>query len=415
MKLLVISNGHGEDTIAVKIIKQLQSLEHENNSEIFGLPMVGEGHAYKREGIEIITEVKTMPSGGFIYMDNKQLWKDIRNGLIGLTIQQYRAVKWWGKSGGVILAVGDILPLLLAWLSGCKYFFVGTAKSEYYLRDENGWLEQTSKIDRLLGSDYYPWERWLMKQNNCLGVFPRDTLTTQTLQQYQISAYDLGNPMMDDLSTSFSFENQPFDRYQLRVLLLAGSRMPEALNNWEIILQGVESMVENIKEEFICIGAIAPALDLKEFSEPLSQKGWRSIDEKKSFGLKINDANIMFFRKEQATIMLTQRTYSQSLNYCNLSLAMAGTATEQFVGLGKPAIAFAGNGPQYNLYFAQKQKRLLGKSLYLLDSPTHTGKYIKKMSDNTEELGKISDNGRKRLGEAGASSRIAHLIKQKLK
>ena len=122
MKLLVISNGHGEDIIAVKIIKQLQILDPQ--SEIFGLPMVGEGHAYEQAGIKIITQVKSMPSGGFVYMDNQQLWQDIRHGLIGLTIQQYQAVKWWSKNQGYILAVGDILPLLLAWLSGCQYGFI---------------------------------------------------------------------------------------------------------------------------------------------------------------------------------------------------------------------------------------------------------------------------------------------------
>ncbi|AKV65273.1 hypothetical protein VL20_26 [Microcystis panniformis FACHB-1757] len=49
---------------------------------------------------------------------------------------------------------------------------MGTAKSEYYLRDEQGWLDSSSMIDRLWGSYYYPWERWLMAHPRCRGFFP---------------------------------------------------------------------------------------------------------------------------------------------------------------------------------------------------------------------------------------------------
>ena len=52
---------------------------------------------------------------------------------------------------------------------------------------------------------------------------------------------------------------------------------------------------------------------------------------------------------------------------------MAGTATEQFVGLGKPAIAIPGNGPQFTPAFAEAQSRLLGGSLILVKRPSQVG------------------------------------------
>ena len=52
-------------------------------------------------------------------MDNQELWKDIRHGLLGLTIRQYQAVKSWAKEGGLILAVGDILPLIISMVKRC--------------------------------------------------------------------------------------------------------------------------------------------------------------------------------------------------------------------------------------------------------------------------------------------------------
>ncbi len=410
MKLLVISNGHGEDIIAVKIIQQLKQILP--SIEIACLPMVGKGFAYQQQGVEIITAVKSMPSGGFVNMDRKQLWSDIRHGLIGLTIQQYQAVRAWVKKGGKILAVGDILPLLVAWLAGGKYFFVGTAKSEYYRQDENGWLEDISLLQRYGDSVYYPWECWLMKNRRCLAVFPRDNITTLKLQKLGISAQNLGNPMIDDLSANLVEDDR---KYKLKVLLLPGSRIPEAIDNWQLILQGIDSIIATFTEDFVCLGAIAPSLSLEKFETHLSDFGWEK-QMIKDFDLIIDDPNVLYyFRKKKTKLVLSQQAYNQCLNYCNLALATAGTATEQFVGLGKCAIVFPGFGPQYNLQFAQNQKRLLGKSLQLLNHPQEVGSKIQQLlSQPSQWQEEMKINGKKRLGEVGASLRIAQFIKQKI-
>ncbi|BAQ62579.1 lipid A disaccharide synthetase related enzyme [Geminocystis sp. NIES-3708] len=408
MNLLIISNGHGEDLIAIKIINQLRQINPQIS--ITCLPMVGEGYAYVRENISFIAPVKKMPSGGFIYMDNKQLWRDINNGLISLTLTQFKAVKLWAKNDGYILAVGDILPLLCAWLSGAKYSFIGTAKSEYYLRNEDAWLENISKIDRYFGSIYYPWERWLMKNNRCFGVFPRDSITAQSLQEDNICAYDLGNPMMDDLTIS----SLPSDNEDsLKILLLPGSRLPEALDNWQLILQAVESIIDSKYHDLTFVAAITPSLSLSKFTELLSPRQWQE-NPLKSVNTPINDSQIMVFTKKGVKLILSQNAYDQCLNYCDMSIAMAGTATEQFVGLGKPVIAFPGNGPQYNQKFAENQARLLGISLQLVNHPQEAGKKIQDLLSTPDLLHSIATNGKKRLGETGAAKRIAEFIIKKI-
>ncbi|MFM7440657.1 MAG: lipid-A-disaccharide synthase-related protein, partial [Snowella sp.] len=200
--------------------------------------------------IPLIGRVKKMPSGGFVYMDSRELWRDLQGGLLQLTLAQFQSIRQWGKKGGKILAVGDILPLIFAWISGAEYAFVGTAKSEYYLRDKNGWLASTSSLERNLGSDYFPWERWLMRRPNCKAVFPRDSLTTQNLQQFSIPAFDLGNPMMDGLQVTI----KPVlaTPKKLTILLLPGSRSPEAESNWQLILQAVNEIVQQFTDQEIC-------------------------------------------------------------------------------------------------------------------------------------------------------------------
>lgn len=397
MKLLVLSNGHGEDEIAIRIIERLQ--QQTPGLELSALPIVGRGYAYKNLQIPLAGRVQQMPSGGFIYQGGNPLWQDLRGGLISLTIEQLKTVREWEQQG-VILAVGDIVPLLYAWLSRANYAFVGTAKSDYYLRDEAGWLERTSWVERKLGSVYLPWERWLMSRDRCQAVFPRDSLTAKSLQEYSIPAYDLGNPMMDGI------EAQKQSKSGLNILLLPGSRMPEALSNWHKILVAVASTSKTLSESKInYYSAIAPALDIKPFVAAAVDRGWHTVRE---------ESRTVTLIQNGRTLRLSQISYQQFLTQADLAIAMAGTATEQFVGLGKPAVIFPGEGPQFTYAFAEAQSRLLGCSVLMVSSPEVAGEAIANILNNSEFLQKISLNGQRRMGRAGAAERIACCLQKTL-
>jgi uncharacterized protein (TIGR03492 family) len=407
MKLLVLSNGHGEDAIAVRILEQLQ--QHPHAPQLAALPIVGEGKAYQKLNIPIIGPVQKMPSGGFIYMDRRQFWQDIKGGLLQLTLAQYQAIQNWGKTGGKILAVGDIVPLLFAWLSGAEYAFVGTAKSEYYLRDETAWLTSTSALEKWLGSVYLPWERWLMSHPHCKAVFPRDRLTAKILQQWTIPAFDLGNPMMDGIESSYQASVNR-ENYSLRIVLLPGSRMPEAQRNWQKILPAVEGIISAFSDRsLLFLAAIAPYEDIFPFQRDLLAYGW-NLGARETFPLPIEDPQKLIFTRENATLALSQQAYIACLQETQVAIAMAGTATEQFVGLGKPAIAIVGEGPQFTSIFAEAQTRLLGESLILVSQPQEVVPVLQSLLQDRERLEKIAANGRQRMGEAGAARRIAESV-----
>ena len=432
LQLLVLSNGHGEDGIAVSILQQLQ--QQENSPDIFALPLVGEGRAYQKLGIPCIGSVRTMPSGGFIYMDSRQLVRDVRGGLLQLTLNQIQAVRRWVRSqkklgnNSAILAVGDIVPLLFACFSGAKYAFVGTAKSEYYVRDEVGLLSRKSKAARwenFSGSIYHPWERWLMSRRRCQAVFPRDGLTTEILQKWSIPAVNLGNPMMDDLDSTFSAAQfygsaaqQEITR-PLVITLLPGSRPPEAYANWAVILNAVSALMASFSEgnailqasaNVVFLGAIAPGLDQSVLCQTLEAQGWKNYAESP---LPISDPHALIFQQKNGYLVLTQQAYNDCLYWGDLAIAMAGTATEQFVGLGKPAIAIPGNGPQYTPAFAEAQSRLLGASLFLVDNPEQVPQVAQSLWQNPDRLQMISQNGIRRMGKPGAARRIADFLHHK--
>ncbi|ACK73184.1 conserved hypothetical protein [Gloeothece citriformis PCC 7424] len=410
MKLLILSNGHGEDVIAVKILQHLQN--HPQSPKLAALPLVGEGYAYRNLNISIIGPVQEMPSGGFITMEGKHLWKDLNQGLLNLTQKQYQIVRQWGESGGKILAVGDILPLLLAWLSGGDYAFVGTAKSEYYWQDEYGYLPQTPWIYRWSGSYYFPWERFLMSRPRCKAVFPRDTLTTSVLRQWSIPAFDLGNPMMDDISLEPLSTDSTFNSFndKLTIVLLPGSRTPEALRNWHTILTAVREIISTFKDkELVFLGAIAPALSLDPFQDDLMSQNWERLPLD-ALNYPLNDPHKIAFTYHNTPLILSQNAYIECLKQAQIAIAMAGTATEQFIGLGKPAITIIGQGPQFTETFALAQTRLLGISLTLVEHPQQVPNAIQSLLKDPDRWQLMRENGRTRMGLPGAAKRIAQSV-----
>jgi uncharacterized protein (TIGR03492 family) len=403
-RLLCISNGHGEDAIALRILTELRSRHPQ--LAIAALPMVGAGTAFQKQQIEVIAATKTLPSGGFIYMDGRQLARDLQGGLVQLTLAQLKALKQWSRAGGAVLAVGDVVPAALAWWSGLPYAVVGTAKSAYYLRDEQGPLPDLPWYAGWAGSMYLPWERWLMSRDRCRAVIVRDELTRRELQPLGLKRVFAGNPMMDGLIPSESWSAlAPDDPQTLTIVLLPGSRAPEAYANWQIMLPAMESVLQQLESRPIrFLGAIAPALDLAELRQALLSAGWQSL----------SDDPPHQFAKAQGRLILTQTAYADCLHLAEAAIAMAGTATEQFVGLGKPAFIIPGGGPQFTPTFAKLQTRLLGPSVQLVDTADDVGAVMAEVLADPDRLDQIRHNGRRRLGSPGAAAAIAQVLSQSL-
>lgn len=422
MRLLCLSNGHGEDQIALRILQPLQA-QHPDGA-IAVLPLVGVGHAYGGQGFELVGPTQAMPSGGFVYMDGKQLVRDVRGGLLRLTGQQFQAIRRWartarqGSEPAMILAVGDVVPLLFAWLSGQPYAFVGTAKSEYYLRDEQGALARRgwrARLESASASVFLPWERWLMAQPRCRGVFPRDRLTAQVLQRWPIPAHDLGNPMMDGLEAQHPaprIARNADQTGQLKLLLLPGSRPPEAFRNWELILEAVKALVNRKRDrELVFLAAIAPGLDCEPLVQALTIQGWQPLaaEAAQAWGDWL-PAGAIALGRWQHRLLLSQASFGDYLQGADGAIALAGTATEQFVGLGKPVFVFPGEGPQFTAAFVEAQQRLLGPSVIGLARPSQLPEALDRVMGDPERLRSIGENGRSRLGEPGAGARIAATV-----
>ena len=228
-RLLVLSNGHGEDLIALRILEALA--RRRSGLVPLVLPLVGAGSAYAAAEaagrLQRVGPQLQLPSGGFSNQSLRGLIADLQAGLPLLSWQQWQRVRAWGQSGRPVLAVGDLLPLLLAWAGGGPFGFIGTPKSDYTWASPPpqgwgaGWLADA--YHRAKGSEWDPWEWALMASRRCRLVAVRDALTARGLRRHGVAALAPGNPMMDGLDAA------PLPAAlsgRLRVLLLAGSSIP---------------------------------------------------------------------------------------------------------------------------------------------------------------------------------------------
>jgi len=421
-RLLVLSNGHGEDGIALRVIRALQ--ERRPSIDIAVLPLVGQGDSYaaaEAQGLlRRIGPRQSLPSGGFSNQSLRGLLADLAAGMPLLSWRQWQEVQRWGKGGDPILAVGDLLPLLMAWSSGGLFGFVGTPKSDFTWASEgpSGWGASpiADGYHRAKGSEWDPWEWALMASRRCRLVAVRDGLTARGLRRHGVPALAPGNPMMD------GFPQGPCPDWlgaSRRLLILPGSRHPEALGNGARLLAPLGG------------SSPIPGWGAKE-AKPLtllfpcpSQSGpgiWGAVLKSAGFSQKplqpeaaaIGAVASWQLEGRPVQVLLGSGCFERWAPWAEVGLATAGTATEQLVGLGIPALSLPGPGPQFKASFARRQSRLLGGAVV----PCHSGAQLAERLTLLlaepllrQQLGAI---GQRRMGAAGGSDALAALVVQRL-
>ncbi len=399
--LLVLSNGHGEDVIALRILEHLHVLRPELLLEV--LPMVGEGKAYAsavEEGwIRRIGPLMNLPSGGFSNQSISGMFADIGAGLLKNTVQQWLLVKDAVHKGRYILAVGDLLPLFFAWTSGAPFGFIGTPKSDYTWRSGPGHA-LSDLYHRLKGTEWDPWEYILMKTSRCKLVAVRDRLTARGLRRHGVIANALGNPMMDGLKK----EALPFAlSFCRRLLVLCGSRMPEAGVNFQRLIDAIELV--DIQTPVAILVALSSQPNIDEVEIILTNLGYQlSNHQNQEIGA------ITCWEKGSRFVFLGPGQFSCWASWAEVGIANAGTATEQLVGLGIPALSLPGVGPQFKRSFAVRQSRLLGGAVMPCSSPEGLASKLKLLLGDAYERQKRATVGVQRMGGAGASTSLAKLL-----
>ena len=395
-KILLLSNGHGEDLNASVIASAIREINPRVHLSAF--PIVGEGKSYQNKNIEIVAPIGSMPSGGMFYLKPVNLIKDLFSGLIALTIKQLMTLNKIKKDYDLIVAVGDIVPLLFAYLTKRNFFILFVAYSSYY----NGKTKLSFIQRKMLNSPF------------CLGILTKDNLTAKDIKKIGFEkVFCFGYPIMDTLNSQGNI--LPLTQDKKMIALLPGSRLPEALNNLKLQLKVCEKVISKSPQLWDFYGALVPSITAQDLADICEQMGWEFLPHQ-------GGGNIL--QKKIGQNWLRVRTYTNAfadiLLNCDVVLGMAGTAVEQAVGLGKPVIQIIGEGPQFTYRFADAQMRLLGLNVRTIAPNPDRKKVFEQAAqeivtvvEDKEYLAKCVENGRERVGTAGGSRAIAlHVLQE---
>mgnify|MGYP006275623279 CR=1 FL=1 len=414
-RLLVLSNGHGEDLIALRLLEALRRRRPELRPAV--LPLVGEGNTFAAAEaagqLERIGPRQLLPSGGFSNQSLRGLAADLGSGLPLLSWRQWRLVRNWGARGGPILAVGDLLPLLLAWSSGGRFGFIGTPKSDHTWASPppQGWGSSTlaDAYHRLKGSEWDPWEWALMGSRRCALVAVRDRLTARGLRRHGIAALAPGNPMMDGLVLT---PPPPALNGRRRLILLCGSRMPEALRNAAALLDGLGQL--NAREGITVLIATGREPSNSQLTPLLQQRGYAAMPQAAALGLPPDLAPTAIWQRDGLELWIGPGRFERWAGWAEVGLANAGTACEQLTGLGIATLSLPGKGPQFKASFARRQSRLLGGAVLPCHSPAQLAERLAVLLAEPALRQQLGQQGRRHMGPAGGSDALAALIETRL-
>ena len=334
-RILLLSNGHGEDLSGSLIAKQLLN----NGYSVEAMPIVGKGIHYEKEKIKIIGNTKEFSTGGIGYNSFKGRLNEIFGGEIIYVLKRLYLTYKIRKKYNYFFVVGDIVPVFFAWVCKKDFFTYLVAYSSHY--------EGKLKL---------PWpSKFFLISKKAKKIYTRDFLTANDLTfQLKKKVSFLGNPFMD----KFSLIDQKLDKNYYSIGLFPGSRFPEILDNLVSILEVLEAMsdlryFEKIEFNF----AIVNALSKLQIMQILNLRKWVYLE-------KNCEDNSLQFQNIFIKVNFNWNAFEEILLNSICVISMAGTATEQAIGLAKPVIQIEGKGPQFTKSFAEAQRRLLGKHVF---------------------------------------------------
>ena len=127
-KILILSNGHGEDLSGSLIAKQFIK----SGYSVDALPIVGKGIHYKKEKIKIIGKTKEFSTGGIGYNSFKGRLSEIFGGEIIYLLRRLYLTYRLRKKYDYFFVVGDIVPIFFAWICKKDFFTYLVAYSSHY-------------------------------------------------------------------------------------------------------------------------------------------------------------------------------------------------------------------------------------------------------------------------------------------
>lgn len=386
-RVLLLSNGHGEDLSGALMGQELQA----HGLQVTALPLVGHGQAYRQAGLPVLGQTREYSTGGLGYTSQRGRLTEIVQGQVLYLLRRLALLLKVARQADLVVVVGDVIPVLAAALVRRPVVTYLVAYSSHY----EGRLR-------------LPWPcGTCLRSHRFRRVFSRDALTAADLSRQLGRPVEFtGNPFLDRVLEATEPLTPPGSpRPAQRLGLLPGSRLPEALGNLELMLGVLDHLPQPLlaPERLALDAALVGDLTVDRIQACAEPLGWSHQDGE--------------LRKGPLRLRLHWGRFAAVVQQSDLLLSMTGTAAEQAVGLGKPVLQLPGFGPQFTAGFAEAQRRLLGPSLFCADGEPGTEKNLRGSGELIGRLLADADlpercrrNGQERIGSGGGTARMAEQI-----
>ena len=391
-RLLLLSNGHGEDLSGALLGQALKAQGH----HVEALPLVGRGNPYSEATIPLVGRTREFSTGGLGYTTFRgRLTELVQGQVIYLLRRLLRLIRIAGRYD-LVVVIGDVIPVMAAWLCRRPVATYLVAYSSHYE-----------------GKLRLPWPCGnCLKSQRFKAVFSRDALTALDLsEQLKREVVFVGNPFMDSvLSPSNCL---PYAKRRLG--LLPGSRRPELELNLVLLLGVIDQIpiLQHSPGDLEIDLALVGALGDEHLNNIAQSHGWSLV-----LGQGSSPARL---EKNGRQIQVRRQRFTSVLWGSDLLLCMAGTAAEQAVGMAKPVLQLPGQGPQFTAGFAEAQRRLLGPTVFCAAAPYEGEGLLRATAKLAIELLERSVNdpdlrrdcreqAMQRLGPQGGGRKMAGLI-----
>jgi uncharacterized protein (TIGR03492 family) len=385
--LLFVSNGHGEDVVACKVLDCIRAGRPELAVEAW--PMVGEGSAYKVRGVPTTGTLNLLPSAGFATLDRNLMIGDLKAGWIGTHWRQFKDARALRGRYRMLVAVGDIIPISVGVLSRTPFQFIGCAKSSYY----DPFHSYTRLEKRLL-------------RRHCLRTFPRDFLTTKELDRARVPNTYLGNPMMDGLDGTGDRLGIP--EGNIVVGMLAGTRADAETNLLDLFAAAARVHHHHPEPARIrFVFAARSELDPQEVMTTIVADPRFCDWNVKELSDQAEGVVLRLAGPAGMETVIAKGRFADVLHMSDIVVGMAGTANEQAIGLGIPLVTAPSSGVQGEQYVKMKMKFFGESAVAVARDPDEIARAVGEILGDPERRARMAAAGRERMGEPGASRAIA--------
>jgi uncharacterized protein (TIGR03492 family) len=366
-RILFISNGHGEDSIAAAIASRLPP-----GFSAEAYPTLGSGGAYT--GIcPIVGPRAALPSEGWRNVKGS-LGRDIGSGGLRTIWPGLQFVRRVHKLYDRIVVVGDIVGV-----AGC--LVAGAHKITYLDVYKTGF-----------GRGYSALEGWLI-QRTARTVYCRSDALAAPLRQIGVDARFAGNVMMDAIPRG-DYDAASRRTRMRAVTLLPGSRQLVG-ESFALQVAALRKLPpEAVPDIFLAVaGTISPAALADAAGLTLAGP---ASGEAADIGT-LSDGNL--------TIHMARGAFGNLLEASDLVLSQAGTATIQALGTGRPAITFI--NPRDRGSRVRDENALSGEARAVVPpEPEAIASVMQKLLTDDAERTRLAAIGRERIGGPGAMAAI---------